>query len=349
MSKAHLMTNNDVLLLNIDTEPLDPTQPDQNLKKFSYKLKVQRQTSGTQQMTFTLMRYISSSLNQQIVLNMPYTGANSDWVHFGVSIGYEIIYHIDSSTGKFKRNEGIHSWFDGQDYHSDMSYTETDALTTSYGGQNNKGDKTRLTLAIQLSAYSDSGMTTSVLTNNFGLRVWEAKAATGSFLAYKITNSAVNDNRCFFKRAINANCYLYAFMKNAQDANPITMHGTAYRNRKPTCPSSKCGYCQSEYHCMFAKTGHNEDLFLNPDIRFVRDAWESTAYDPAKPELAAKYVKVTNNLGTDYWVRCPPNCKVQKNYSKQRNSIKSLKIKILDLLQFSSINFAQTNVFCQFL
>ena len=265
-------------------------------------------------MEFTLTRQPSSTPNSQATLSISYPGSNADWIHVGVSLGYGIYYFVpNTNRAIFKRNEAIHAWFNDNEYHQDTHLLEDELVSSIYSPVTSTDRKTIL-LTISLQTYTNSAMTTQVTTNPFGLRIWEAKARTGSFLDYKIAQRYNQNSRCFFYSSAESNCILHAFMKNQNEVATHSLLDIKVKSLSSTCPSEKCRYCISSYQCAFALPGGFENFYFNLDMRFVRDGWATTQYDPMNPKSSERSVKITNNIGNDYWVRCPPDCKLNFDF-----------------------------------
>ena len=264
-----------------------------------------------------MIRYIGGTQNGQIVLSMPYTAPNDDWVHFGVTIGYGVLYFIDSTNARFRRTEGLHAWYADQDYHQHTKYDETDNKNSIFAGRASVLD-TKLVISISLKAFTDSAMTTEIKANNFGLRIWEVKDMSGSYLGYLIANPTFDYGpTCFLKSILDRRCYMYVFLKGENDFNPNALKDVLVSPREAAgCPIDKCRYCLYTFQCNFAVSGYNEDLYINQEVLFIKEGWKFALYNPANPVIAAVYVRVLNNQNREYWVRCPPNC---KNFRKSEN------------------------------
>ena len=310
ISKARLMTANDVYLIKVKNEKLKQNDPAYTFKEFEYDIKVQREVANNL-FKLTLTRYVSSVANAQIVLSFPYTGSDDNWIHFGASIGYGVLYFTNETNGKFKRTEGLHAWYSGTAYHQEMSLLEDDTTNSLYQGAN-WGDKSLTLLIASLQAFSDAGMTVSKTTNNFGLKLWEANTVPGSFLPYKITTQTTPDGRCFLQGLPSKYCQFYAFLSNANDQNLSTQGGQSIIGKFPNCPGgSKCRYCIGARFCAFTFPGFNEDLYGDPGVRSVDYYDDRAHFDSNKPlsGQVSQFVKFTNNLGRVYYVRCPVHCK----------------------------------------
>ena len=304
--KANLMTANEGYVLSISTQTLDPGNPAYTLKTLSYKVKFKRLVGGSNQLDLTLVRMNGAVEEQDITLSIPYTAANEDWIHFGVTLGRGAIYYSTARTTLvFKRTEALHAWFDGNTYLKEMSKLEDDTYKSMYP-DDHSGELVKVVLSIGLKAYSDAAMTTEVATNKPGIRVWEAKTIIGSYLGYKVSGTAISDNRCFLPAVLSDECYLYAFMKNKDEFQPKSLVEDKVKNRDSGCPIDKCKYCIYGFHCAFAVSGYNEDLFFDADMDFVKFNWGGLRYDSSNPDHATAFVKIQDDVGRDYWVRCPP-------------------------------------------
>ena len=311
ITKPTLMTSNDVLLLSIDTRPIFLANPDHTLKSLKYKLKVVRDTVNNE-FKLTLMRYEGSSMEQQVTLTVPFSPSNSDWLHFGVSLGYGVLYFIDNTNARFKRTDGVHAWVDSTAYHADMTYQEDETILSAMPPDTpSKTIASQVILTASLKVYTDAGMTTETNLNNFGVRVWEAKGTSGAFPGYKLTNNPSVDNRCFFSEAFFQRCNLYTFLRSSTDVNPKSLKVGVVSNRKPYCELADCPYCLNTHQCVNAKPGRNEDLFYDV-VAFVQESWPSTRYNSSKQSHANEFKRVVNNQGKEYFIRCPPYCKTKK-------------------------------------
>ena len=310
ISEPHLMTENDIYMVYINTRPMLPytTNNAFTLKELDYKLKIQRLVS-TSKMKFTLYREISGTLQEATSLEIAYTGADQDWMHFVVTLGVAPLYSIDSTSMKYKRIETIFTWFKGtKSIAKSTSFTETDTIVSMYPVEG--GSKRELIISVGLQAFSDSAMTNSIITNNFGLRMFEASVKQGAFPPDLIaTSESLLDNRCIIHGFMDEYCMVHVFLTNENDSNPYGLNENRYSSRRSYCPVDQCRYCRSNHICMFAKTGTNEDLYYDKVLRFTRERYQETLYDPANPVNADEFVKITNNAGKDYWVRCPVHCK----------------------------------------
>ena len=314
MSNPQAMTANEVYFVTLKTEPVILTDASYKLKRMEYKLKIQRVTSGTQVLRLTLERIIGGSSDQTIVLDTPYTGANNNWFHFGVTLGYGLLYSIDGTNGKLRRYETLSSWYDGNSYFNHMSYKENEVYESFTAGTFYP-NKRRMVVSVQLEAFSDQAMTSPVLTNNFGLRVFQAGLHFGGFPPNTISAPTTGpDNRCFLKGLMDSECYFHAFLINENDSNDYGLSSNKYTARKSYCSTSECRYCHNADICMFTKTGINEDLYFSDTNSFIQERWTTTRFDASKPEHSTKFVKILNNKGKEYNVRCPLNCKLFSIY-----------------------------------
>ena len=307
LSKARLMTANDVYLVKMKTKKIKENDPGFTFKEFEYDLKVERDVSNNL-FKLTLIRHINSPQSDQTVLLIPYRGVNDDWIHFGVSIGYGVLYFTSPTQGKFKRTESLHAWVSGTAYHQEMTMLEDDTTEALYTGAYS-GDRVRMYYIVSAQAFSDSGMTASKTTNDFGLRVWEADTGLGSYTQSKITTETTTDGRCFLQGLVQNQCQFYAFLTNSNDINPNSQRFTTIGPAEPTCKPSRCRYCISNQHCAFTLPGVNEDLYQHFGLISISDYEEGTLYDPTKSVQVSHFIKFTNNLGRDYFVRCPICCK----------------------------------------
>ena len=324
ITKPLEMTLQDPLLISIDTRPVILNNPSYTLKPFSYKVRIIRDTNNNVFVLY-LLRYEAGVAQQTVTLSVPFSPANTDWLHFGVSLGYGILYFVDSDNARFRRTDAIHAWTSTNDYHADMTFEEDQPISTILTPSGGSATSTQF-LTIGLQAFTDFGMTTQTQINKFGLRVWDIDLAHGSFLGYKIATSSIPDGRCFLTQTHFGKCDLYVFLKNEADINPKSLLAGSIRDRRESCSLTECPYCIYMKHCMNAKGGRNEDLY-STDLTFVAEDWEETRYNPANPNHQNEFKKVVNNQGKEYWFRCPPSCKF------------FLFIKLLFFISFSLIFF----------
>ena len=196
LSKPNLMTSNDVYLIKMKTEPVELNTAGYTMKELEYGIKVERDVSNNL-FKLSFIRYISSTPTTIADLSFPYTGINDDWIHFGATIGYAVLYFTSATNGKFKRREGIHAWVSGNQYHKEVSMLEDDTTSSLYPGPGEFISKVNLIVSLQ--AFSDSGMTILKTTNDFGLRLWDFNMYTGSYPEHLITTSSYTDGRCFYR------------------------------------------------------------------------------------------------------------------------------------------------------
>ena len=310
ISEPHLMTENDIYMVYINTRPFIPyeTNNDYTIKKLDYKLKIQRLVS-TSKMKFTLYREISNSPQEATSLEINYPGGDQNWMHFVVSIGVGPLYIIDSANVKLKRIESIFSWYNtNRNYAKATDFTETQPITSMYPVKTK--NEREIIMTVGLEAFSDAGMTNRILTNDFGLRLFELNLKKGAIPPdFVATSAGLKDNRCIIHGFLNSYCMIHVFLRNENDSNNYGLDRNQYKTRKSNCPTSQCRYCKSGGICMFAKPGVNEDLFFDTNFRFSVERYPHTLYDPANPVNANEFVRVTNNVGKEYWIRCPMHCK----------------------------------------
>ena len=316
LSEPYLMTEDDIYVLKFDTYRLNNPTPGQTLTTYHYRLKLQRLNSLSK-FEFTLTRLINGAPNgAENKLTIPYSGENQDWIHFTFSFGSGILYHIDEDNVRVKRLEQVRAWFGGVRYKSTPStYYETIFRNSIYYKKD--GSATR-TVEVSLEAYRDKTMTQSKKTNDFGLRLWKFVPNVGLFPLDEVgidhnkdPNHIIPDNRCIIDeidRVGQNRCTAYVFLKNKLETNNYALNTNVYGTRSMNCPAP-CRYCIHSVVCTFAKDGFNEDLNFNENFRYMRENFPDTRYDPNKPKIAKRFVKFTNNLGRDYYVRCPINCK----------------------------------------
>ena len=306
IQKPYLMTEDDILVLQFDTsQKVAPDGPYIN-KRFNYMFKIQRVTSHSK-FEFTLSR--AGSPNEKVKLEMPYIGgSNKDWVHIIFSMGHAALYQIDDTTLFCRRTESIISWFGGIRYSKTLrDFTETDSVDSIY---HENWHQRQMIVTLRMQAYSDKEMTSPVLTNDFGLRMFHLGSLFGVFIPDDIAiSSGLPDNRCLMHRFEAGGCLAHVFLTNENDSNEYGVDNFFYKPREAGCPHSECRYCKRGYICMFAKEGVNEDLYFADHYPFIKERWPEMKYDPSKPEIALRFKKVVNNQGREYWTRCPMDCK----------------------------------------
>ena len=306
VSKPLEMTQNDVLQISIETRPTKLGDADHTLKPFSYKVRVVRKTSNDEFLLY-LVRYEGGVSKQQVILTVFFSPTNTDWLHFGVSLGYGVLYFIDDQNARFRRTDAIHAWVSGSDFHNEMTFDE-DQPISSIITPTGFPQTSFAFLTVSLRAFTGPGGVLEINENKFGLRLWQRELTYGSALGYKFANTPMVDNRCFLKKAFLERCNLYAFMRNEGDTNTMSLLNDQIRNRAKTCSLSECGYCLRTRQCVNTKGGRNEDLFYD-FYTFSENDYEGTRYNPLNPSHAQEFKKVVNNLGKEYWIRCPVDCK----------------------------------------
>ena len=316
ISEPFLMTEDDVYVVKFDTYRHNNPIPAQTYVTYHYRLKVQRLNSQSK-FEFSLTRLINGAPNgAETKLSLPYSGTNQDWIHFTFSVGSAMLYHIDEDRIRVKRVEQVRAWFGEVLYKSQLAgYYETVFRNDIFYKTTGRASRSA---EISLEAYSDKAMTTSKTTNDFGLRLWEF-APTFGIMPFDefgephqspTAEEVTLDKRCLIQEIDKMECIAYVFMKNKDETNDYAVNTNKfYEQRSQHCPQEECRFCKYGSICMFAKDGVNEDLYIHDQFRYTMERWPGTRYDPNKPEIARRFIKITNNLGKDYWVRCPPNCK----------------------------------------
>ena len=301
MDKARLLTDNDVLYTKIKMKPYLVSG---NLKKFNYKIKMRRETSNNK-LFARVVRFDQNWVQQFSGPEIEIPNSDStDWVHFGLSLGYGVLYYIDATNIKFRVIEHLHVWHQGTTYSQASQTTHADTITSL----KDTGWNMFLSIEVSLEAYKDTAETTKWESNPFGVRVWNFYIGYGAYPAEMVSNPpSLPDNKCFSVGFIQNSCLAYAFLQSATDVNTRNSIYDGIGTRKATCKASECRYCFMGGKCMFSIGSANEDLYIDT-VDFAETQIDGLEYDANVQDPKSQHVKFTNNLGRDYFVRCPLEC-----------------------------------------
>ena len=301
MNKANLMTDQDVVYVRVKAEPYTSAG---KLKKFNYKVKIVRRVS-TDLLVFRLVRCDES---WTVVFSGPEftvpASSSTDWVHFGLSIGYGVLYFTDAENAKFKVIEHLHAWQQGTAYSETSSITSTGPLTSI----RDTGFNMFYSLEIELEAFKNAQESTKWSANPFGIRVWNWYTGYGAYPAALVaTKPVLPDNKCYMTGFFTNSCLSYAFLQNDADFNPRSSVYDGIGNRRASCGIGDCRYCFMQGKCMFAVGAVNEDLHMT-SVTFTENQVEGLEYDAGIEKPFTQHRRFVNNLGRDYYVRCPLEC-----------------------------------------
>ena len=247
-----------------------------------------------------------TTVNNTISINIPLTKTD-EYVHFGFSYGIAHLYYKTGTETMFLRvYETLFGWHDGNRQIASSQYdlegSDQGVLT---GGSSEISD-------FHYSNYNDRAMTLQNVQNLFGLRLIAYTFQSGAYPPTKIAKAQPNqdlaDGQCMFFGLFPYRCVSLAFQRKRGSSNIEYTLTDRYRGRFSNNPTTKCLIPFRFSDCLIPQPGYNRDLV----IRTTNPMYLISDFEGSSPEaieLRKDRAKFTDNLGLDYWVKCPDDCK----------------------------------------
>ena len=150
-----------------------------------------------------------------------------------------------------------------------------------------------------------------VLENVMGLRLFDLQVFRDGISNFE--PESVEDKRCLMKRFVADQCVVFAFMDRKDDKPEVYLDQNNVRSSQTgPCDPKNCFLCSSS-QCVIPGPGFNReisDIAWASEMGFVYDI-ESIPDPVVAKKMKEGRVRVQNNRGNSYWVKCPPSCKIQ--------------------------------------
>ena len=253
-----------------------------------------------------------TTVQNTMSLTIPLTKPD-EFFHFGFCYGIAPLYYTTDLTMKIRVYDAFFGWHGNNDRIVESQYDVEGGHGAVYRPIHPSAAEVS---TIQYSNYDDRAMTTQNPSNLFGLRFMSFTQQYGAFPATRVMKGGPNQNhggRCMYRGIFQWGSNAYAFQVKRGVSSWNMVWNGAYRARGPENPSSKCLVPYRYLDCLIPAAGYNRDLIVSTSVQNPYPIHRIDEFEGNTPEAVALRtgrVKFTDNLNLDYWIKCPPGCKV---------------------------------------
>ena len=245
-----------------------------------------------------------------LTIDIPFTKTD-EYVHFGFTFGIAHLYYKTSAptTMMIRVYETLFGWHDGNNPITNARYdTEGPYQSVISGGHTNELSD------FQYSNYNDRAMTSQNSQNIFGLRYLAYSGLHGAYPSLFFTNSVTYTGdrlKCMYPGIFSGWCNSWAFQTKRGASSKLHTRNVAFLGRYSNNPLEKCLIGYRLRDCLIPKPGYNRDLVIERSEGIATPVYLISDFEgssQAAIDLRKDRAKFTDNLGLDYWVKCPPEC-----------------------------------------